>query len=230
MILEPIFDKLILPIIDEKISAYRIRQNFENAVELLASKETATFQKGISTIQNLLKGNAFSIQEAIDAVTDSLRNHIGLGAPYDEAFNPAVRSALLFLSSLPKRDINDWPYNVELPNIRIKNMVLHCVNFEHIVMYDSEFIKTDFSRSSFKNCDLGGCQFVNKSSVEWCDFENAKLNVSFLTGKATTFADTLLCGSNLELADIANCRIQVVDGTNMEKVYENHKGAVEFLN
>jgi hypothetical protein len=230
MILEPIFDKIILPIIDEKISAYRTRQNFEDAVELLAGKETATFQKGISTIQNLVKGNAFSIQEAIDAVTDSLMKHIGVGAPYDEAFNPAIRSALLFLSSLPKRDVNNWPYNVELPNIRLQKLAIHCVNFENFVMYDSEFIQTDFSRSSFRNCDLGGCQFVNKSSVEWCDFANARMNVSFLTGKATTFADTLLWGSNLETADIARCRIQVVDGTCMEKVHLQHKEAVEFLN
>lgn len=170
MFLESIFNKMILPVIDEKISAYRTRQNFEDALELLSSKEAKTFQKGISTIQNLFKINSFPTQEAIDAITSSVRCHIGLEESYDEAFNPAVKSALLFLSSLPKRDINNWPYNFELPNIRIMNMTLHCVNFEHFVMYDAEFINTDFSRSSFKNCDLGGCQFVNKSSVEWCFF------------------------------------------------------------
>lgn len=104
------------------------------------------------------------------------------------------------------------------------------MNFEYFIMFDSEFVQTDFSRSSFKNCDLGGCQFIGKTSVEWCNFENAKLNVSFLSEKASTFADTLLWGSNLEKADIAKCRIQVVDGTNMAKVYETHKEAVEFLN
>ena len=110
------------------------------------------------------------------------------------------------------------------------NITLHCMNFENFVMYDSEFVQSDFSRSSFKNCDLGGCQFIEKTSVEWCNFENAKLNVSFLSKRATTFADTLLWGSNLEKADIAKCRIQVVDGTNMDKVYETHREAVEFLN
>ena len=228
--LESIFNKIILPIIDEKISAYRLRQNFDDSIELLSNKEAKSYQKGILTIQNLLKSNAFSIQEAIDAVTSSLWDHTNIKASYDEQFNPAIKSALLFLSSLPKKDVNNWPYNIELPNIRLMNIALHCVNFENFVMYDSEFVQTDFSRSSFKNCDLGGCQFIQKTSVEWSNFENAKLNVSFLSSKATTFIDTLLWGSNLEKADIAKCQIQVVDGTNMDKLYETHKEAVEFLN
>ena len=160
--LESIFNKIVLPIIDEKISAYRIRQNFEDAIDLLSNKQTKSYQKGISTIQNLFKSNAFSIQEAIDAVTSSLRGHLNLKGSYDERFNPAVKSALLFLSSLPKKDVNNWPYNIELPKIRLMNITLHGINFEYFVMFDSEFVQTDFSRSSFKNCDLGGCQFIGK--------------------------------------------------------------------
>jgi hypothetical protein len=228
-LLQLIFDRLILPIVDQKFQAFRIQSNFETAKKLLSSSDREEATKGLSIIRRLVRDDTLNLQEYYDSLCDFIRNTASKDKPYPQNWSPVIKSALILLCSLPKYDRNQWPYNIELSNILLDNLTLHCLNFENAALYDSVFRKVDFSRSSFKNCDLGGCQFIEASSVEWCNFQNSLMNVSFLSGNTTSFLGTRIWGSNLDEARIAKCIIQNVDHTNLEDLMRKHGSAIQMI-
>ncbi len=225
--LEIVFEKLVAPVIDEKIRALRHHRNFRTAQDCLMNGDPQRVQEGLAILRELLRAAHVTCQFYYDVLCSFLTERFSRGVHYGNEWNPVIRHTFSILCSLPTHDANGWPYNSEIPNLHLDSITLHCMNFANFVLYDSEFNRVDFSRSSFKNCDLGGCEFLN-SSVEWCDFGGAKLNVSFLSHRPTTFMGTRLWGTNLHEADIAKCRIQKID-TDLTRALELHSNTIELV-
>jgi Pentapeptide repeats (8 copies) len=213
-LLDSIFDKLVAPVIDRRLQALRAQKNFDSGRQYLNTGIGGEATKGLAIIRRLCEENPLNLQEYIDVLCQFVRARANPQENAEGDWNALLRSALLLICSLPRYDRNKWPYNIDLANIRLSNMGLQRLNLENAVLFDSVFHKVDFGRSSFRNCDLGGCMFEAGSSVEWCDFEGSLMNRSFLSGKITTFTGTRLWGCNLEKARIDLCRMQIVDGYN----------------
>ena len=228
ILIESIFNHLVAPIIDEKLQGLRIQKNFAAARDQLSSSDNGEVMDGIAIVRQLVKSNPPDLQEYYDLLCGFIRSKAGRENPPQSSWGPTMRAALVLLCSLPKYDRNQWPYNIEIWNIALSDLTLHGLNLENVVMWDCLFRKVDFSRSSFKNCDLGGAVF-ERSSVEWCNFAGSKMNVSFLSGTPTSFLSTRLWGSNLEDADIARCRIQKCENWDLQAVSKKFGERVEIV-
>ena len=228
ILIDSIFTRLVAPIIDEKLQGLRIQRNFDTARQLLASYKSSEAMQGLAIVRQLIRNNPPDLQEYYDLLCGFIRSKAGRENPPQEGWGPALRSALILLCSLPKYDRNQWPYNIEIWNICLSGIALHCLNLENAVLFDCLFRQVDFSRTSFKNCDLGGTVF-ERSSVEWCNFTGSRMNISFISGTATSFLTTRLWGSNLQDADIARCRIQKCDGWDLQAVSRKFGERVEIV-
>jgi hypothetical protein len=206
----------------------RIQRNFNAARQLLSSADSDKAAQGLSIVRQLIKNSPPDLQEYYDLLCEFIRSKATRENPAPGIWEPALRAALTLLCSLPKYDRNQWPYNIELWNIMLCSSTLHGLNLENAVMFDCLFRKVDFSRTSFKNCDLGGTVF-ERSSVEWCNFAGSQMNVSFLSGTATSFLNTRLWGCNLQDANIAKCRIHKCDGWDLQMVDRKFPGLVEIV-
>lgn len=229
ILVDSIFDNLILPIISREYQAYRIQRNFESAREMLASQSDIECGKGLSIIRRLCQDNPINLQEYIDLLCGFVREKTGRQQSSLGAWKDLVRSAMILICSLPRYDRNNWSYNLDLTNLRLTDIALQRLNLENAVLYDSIFHNVDFGRSSFKNCDLGGCIFEASSSVEWCDFEGSLMNRSFLSGSTTSFFKTRLWGCSLEKAKIDCCRVEVIDGFDLGPALNRHDGRIEVV-
>ena len=226
---DSIFDRLILPVIDRKFQAYRTQSAFDSARELLKCHTVSECAKGLSIIRQLCLDNPVNLQEHIDLLCEFVRDKANRKQEKLGVWSSSVRSALILICSLPRYDRNNWSYHLDLSNIRLNHLKLQRLNLENAVLFDSVFHNVDFGYSSFKGCDLGGSVFEESSSVEWCNFSNSLLNCSFLTRTTTSFLDTRLWGSNLEAARIDCCKIQVVDGYNLQPVQSRYGDRIQVV-
>ncbi|HYM76217.1 MAG TPA: hypothetical protein VE377_09590 [Candidatus Dormibacteraeota bacterium] len=224
---DSIFERLILPVIDQKVQAYRTQSAFDSARELLKSQSVSECLKGLSIVRRLCLDNPPNLQEHIDLLCEFVRDKASRRQETLGAWGQGVRSALILICSLPRYDRNNWSYHLDLSNIRLNDLKLERLNLENAALFDSVFHNVDFGYSSFKSCDLGGSVFEASSSVEWCNFADSLMNCSFLTGVATSFFGTRLWGCNLEAARIDRCKVQVVDGYNVQPVLNRHGAKVE---
>ena len=226
---DSIFDRLILPVIDRKFQAYRTQSAFDSARELLKSESPVECLKGLSIVRELCLDSPINLQEHIDLLCEFVRDKANRKQEQLGVWASPVRSALILICSLPRYDRNNWSYHLDLSNIRLNDLKLQRLNLENAVLFDSVFHNVDFGYSSFKGCDLGGSKFEASSSVEWCNFTESLLNNSFLTHSMTSFFDTRLWGCNLEAARIDCCKIQVVDGYNLQPVQSRYGERIQVV-
>ena len=211
-ILNLVSDVLLKPYFDEKLRALKYEKYFEYAGRLLAGDDAQKARKGLGILAELARNYPYRTQDIIDEICSFIKTRWSKERSYDEAWNGVLHSGLRILAGLPKKDHNQHPYYVELTQIRIRNMDLKGTNFEELVLWGSEFIRVNMTRSNFRGADLGGCIFSDETSVEWCDFSHALMNYSFLDKVCTTFDRARLWGSRFEDARIERCIMVISDG------------------
>lgn len=119
-----------------------------------------------------------------------------------ELFGVALRAVLDF----PRHDANGHGLNVDLHQLRLvspegSSMYLEKLNCDDVVLWGSEFVRVDFSRSTFRNCDLGSA-FFEDCGLEDLDMAGAKLAHSPLDERPTTFKASWMSRSNIEAAHV----------------------------
>ncbi len=251
-LLSPITDVILKPYLDEKFRALKYQQYLTYAQKLLGHKKTvslgkqtprkkarstlrkdiANAERGIGTLAELARSYPYNLQEIIDVLTSFIREKWHKNNAISDEWNPVLVKGLRILAAFPKKDHNGWPYHVELTQIRVgsvnESIKLQRLNLENFVLWGTEFVRADLAWSNFTNTDLGGCQFVSGSSVEWCDFSGALMNFSYLDKVCTTFDDTRLWGSQFETARIDKCRIHITDGFDVGTLIDKHGDRIEI--
>src|ERR1700730_12006666 len=230
-----IVEKSIIPYVDEKVRAVRYQRNFNYAQSILNYDEAkglkiwkivflsglihalernklSKTEKSLGIMAELARTYPYRTQEIIDEICRFIRTKWNKNTPPEEKWNKALVLALRILSSLPKMDQNKYPYYVELTNLRLRHIDLKGINFENFVLWQTEFVGVNMTRSNFRNTDLGGCTFTRQTSVEWSDFSGALMNVAFMSGVVTTFDQVQLWGSKFEESRIDKCKMIISDG------------------
>jgi len=245
-------DVLLRPYFDEKLRALKYQKYFAYAHDILHPEEAskspsglkevlaATFPslfeqdevqracKALGILAELARNYPYRVQEIIDEICSFVRIRWHKDRPYAEKWNAALVAALKILFSLPKKDLNQHPYYVELTGLRIQQVDLKGANFENFVLWESEFINVNMTRSNFGNTDLGGCVFAAGTSVEWSDFSGALMNVAF-NGVPTTFDRALLWGSKFDEARIDRCKMMISDGFNTTEIKSKFGDRLEVV-
>jgi uncharacterized protein YjbI with pentapeptide repeats len=231
-----IVEKSIVPYVDEKVRAVRYQRNFNYAQDILNYDQSqkglrvwktllltglihalerdklSKTEKSLGIMAELARNYPYRTQEIIDEICRFIRNKWNKNTAPAEKWNKALVLSLRILSSLPKMDQNKYPYYVELTNLRLRHIDLKGINFENFVLWETEFVGVNMTRSNFRNTDLGGCTFTRQTSVEWSDFSGALMNVAFMSGVVTTFDQVQLWGSKFEESRIDKCKMIISDG------------------
>ena len=231
-----ILEKSIVPYVDEKVRAVRYQRNFNYAqrilnhdqaqkglrvwktllltglIHALERDKLSKTEKSLGIMAELARNYPYRTQEIIDEICRFIRKKWNKNTTPAEKWNRALVSSLRILSSLPKMDQNKYPYYVELTNLRLRHIDLKGINFENFVLWETEFVGVNMTRSNFRNTDLGGCTFTRQTSVEWSDFSGALMNVAFMSGVVTTFDQVQLWGSKFEESRIDKCKMIISDG------------------
>jgi uncharacterized protein YjbI with pentapeptide repeats len=228
-----ILEKSIVPYVDEKVRAVRYQRNFNYAQRILKAQKglrvwktllltglihalerdkLSKTEKSLGIMAELARNYPYRTQEIIDEICRFIGKKWNKNTTPAEKWNRALVSSLRILSSLPKMDQNKYPYYVELTNLRLRHIDLKGINFENFVLWETEFVGVNMTRSNFRNTDLGGCTFTRQTSVEWSDFSGALMNVAFMSGVVTTFDQVQLWGSKFEESRIDKCKMIISDG------------------
>ena len=126
-----------------------------------------------------------------------------------------------------KKDQNQHAY-IELTGIIVHGVDLKGINFENFVLWETEFIGVNMTRSNFRDTDLGGCLFRKGTSVEWSDFSGALMNRAF-NGVVTTFDQALLWGSRFAEARIDLCKMIISDGFDTKDIQAKFGNKLEVV-
>ena len=248
-----IVEKSIVPYVDEKVRAVRYQRNFNYAQSILNYDEAqnglkvwkilllsglihalerdklSKTEKSLGIMAELARNYPYRTQEIIDEICRFIRKKWNKNATPEEKWNEALVLSLRILSSLPKMDQNKHPYYVELTNLRLHHVDLKGINFENFVLWETEFVRVNMTRSNFRNTDLGGCTFARQTSVEWSDFSGALMNVAFLSGVVTTFDRVQLWGSKFEESRIDRCKMIISDGFDVTPIKAKFGDRLELV-
>lgn len=217
-LLKLVSDVLLKPYFDEKLRALKYDRYFKYAVRLLAENDVDRACQGLAVLAELARTYAYRTQEVISAICDFLKRRWAKSQPFDASWNRALVAGLRILSALPKKDSNEHPYYVEVTQIRAQELELKGINFENFVLWGTDFIDVNMTRSNFRNTDLGGCRFLHGTSVEWSDFSEAMMNFSFVDEIATTFDGARLWGADFSEARIDCCNMVISDGFDAQPI------------
>lgn len=174
--------------------------------------------KALGVLTELARNYPYRTQEIIDEICLFVRKKWNKRQDaVGKDWSSVLALALRILAGFPKKDQNQYPFYIELSGLRVQNIDLKGINFENFVLWETEFIGVNMTRSNFRNTDLGGCVFAQGTSVEWSDFSGALMNVAF-NGVVTTFDRALLWGSKFEESRIDRCRMIISDGFDMTNI------------
>lgn len=224
-----ITDVLLKPYFDEKLRALKYSEYFDYAGRLLKKADPGKAGKGLAVLAELARNYPYRTQELIDAVCSYLKKRWSKQAPYDEDWNGVLGSGLRILAGFPKKDVNQHPYYVEITQVLIRNLDLKGINFENFVLWGTEFVNANMTRSSFRNTDLGGCLFTEGTSVEWSDFSGALMNFSYMDMECTTFDRARIWGSRFEDARIDRCKMIISDGFDAKDLKDRFGDRLELV-
>lgn len=205
LILKPFFSEKI------RVIKYDSQLQLIKSVKLVQSADPQKNIEGISLLQELAISYPYKRQELINFLQEYLRKTFPQNKEIDKKYLPVLEHAIRTITTIPRHDDNGYPLNIDIHQIRIEHLDLANTNFEGISLWGGQFIDVTFSRSNFKNADLGGTQFT-RGGLEYAKFEGAKITGSFMdqeNGRArpTRFIKTRLYGSTLEKAMIDNCEL-----------------------
>ena len=213
---------ILKPFFSEKIRVIKYESQWIRAVDLLRSSDPEENIGGISLFQEL----ALSYPYKRQVIINTLQNYLMDAYPQDKEINKnylkVLEQAIRTITTIPRHDDNGFPLNIDIHKIRIERLDLSGTNFQDISLWGNQFVRVIFSRSSFKNSDLGGTQFID-CSLEYSDLEGARLTRSFMdkengVSRPTRFKDTKLFKSTIEKADMDSCEISGFTDIEVDKL------------
>jgi hypothetical protein len=186
-------------------------RQFDAAKKLMASGDPKQEMEGISALPELAEAHPLKRQELIDSLSKFLIKRFPQDKAIAAQYRPVLAHAIGTLTHLPRKDKNDHPLNIDIRQIRLEGLDLPNTNFEGVVLWGGRFIDVNFSRSTFRNADLGGTQFV-QCSLEYADLADARLTGSYEDeenghSRPTRFIATRLYGSTIDKARMDNCEL-----------------------
>jgi uncharacterized protein YjbI with pentapeptide repeats len=168
---------------------------------------------GIRSMYQVAKENDKYHPEILNFLTTFIRKR----APWRPNFisdliEADTQEALSVIGSIPKSDNRGNPYQIDLQNVDISGAILEGANLERVVLWGSNLRKVRLAGANLKNADLGGVDFT-EASLERANLEGAKLWYSAYKEplrpcifKGTLLAGTILKGSHLEAANMAEAK------------------------
>jgi hypothetical protein len=212
----------------QKTSTFAKRLTSMALVYFFESDKLKTTEKALGVIAELARNYPYRTQDIIDEICLFVGVRWSKDRNYEERWGSVLVTSLRILASFPKRDQNDYPYYVQLSGLRFTRIDLKGINFENFVLWETDFVRVNMTRSNFRNTDLGGCIFTGDTSVEWSDFAGALMNVAF-NGRVTTFDRVLLWGAEFEESRIDKCKMIISDGFDSAKIKTKFGDRLEIL-
>lgn len=190
------------------ITTCRIR----SARKKLKTGNPKRIRHGVQMLLEIAIAKPFRRQEMIDMVVeDFFRRHFsskgGQAVPTPEPMAAVFVDTLKSVLGLPRTDDNHHSLNVDLHQIRLvsekgrESIYLEKMNFTGVELWGCDFTNVDFSRSTFKNANIGGACF-RSCGMEFVDLDNVKMNYSPLDQRPTIIEECLLAGSNIDKASV----------------------------
>lgn len=189
-----------------------------SAIRKLSSTKLPRVMRAVHTLIEIAGTQPTRRQEMVDLLAENFfRRRLTRG---DRQLDPTPKElveickvALRALLSLPRRDENGHGINIDLHQIRLvahEGIYLEKLNLQDVVLWGSEFVKVDLSRSTFENADLGGVRFV-QCGLEDVNMKNARLSYSYMDDRPTIIEDCNLARSSIDEALIIDAeRPQVI--------------------
>ncbi len=225
-----IVEILLKPFFSEKLRVFKYYDQKRTAERLLAGSDPGGMKKGLSLLFELGVSYPYRVQEVINKITGFLREKFSQEEPTRAELKDVLEFGIRSLTSMPRLDMNGFPYNIDIHQIGIADMDLTRTNFRFFSLWGCLFHNIIFSHSSFEEADLGGALFDN-CSLEYADLKGAKLCGSFMDeGRATRFMNTRLWGSNLGDAEIEFCDLHNADNIDLQPVQQKiNEGKLRIL-
>ena len=193
---------LVIAVIGGAITAY-LNENLKvlrtaflvaSATRKIKMKKPRTIKRGVNILIQIAIDMPYRRQEMIDLIVkECLRekfirreNPPATPAEMVEVFVDSLKAIL----NVPRENENHHRLNIDLHQIALvaengKSIYLQNMDFRDVILWGSEFVNIDFSRSNFENADLGGVLFAH-CGLEDLNLKNARMSFSFLDPKRPT--------------------------------------------
>jgi hypothetical protein len=198
----------LLTYLNENLSVLRTSLLIASARRKLATRKPGKVMRAIHTLVEIAQTRPTRRQEMVDIIVeDCFRRIFGRAGAAHGPTSPRLAelfvSALRALLSLPRVDENGHGLNIDLHQIALisemQPVYLEKMNFKDVVLWGSEFVKVDLSRSTFENADLGGVRFV-ECGLEDLEMKKARLSYSPLDRRPTMIHGSAVARSNIDEA------------------------------
>jgi hypothetical protein len=181
--------------LNENLKVLRTSFLIASAKRKLKTAKAETIKHGVDMLVEIAIDRPYRRQEMLDIIVQECfrdkfnRTHDNPPITPPDMVNVFLYSLKAILN-IPRENENHHSLNIDLHKIVLveeegKSIYLQKMNFKDVVLWGSEFINVDFSRSDFENSDLGGVRFVG-CGLEDLNLKNARLSYSYLDPKRPT--------------------------------------------
>ncbi|MFN9868582.1 MAG: pentapeptide repeat-containing protein [Pseudanabaena sp.] len=185
---------IITTYLNENIKLLRTSFLIASATRKIQTKKPKTIKRGVNILVQIATDLPYRRQEMINIIINEC-----IRKKFRRQENPPVTSSEMvevFIDSLnsilniPRENENRHRLDINLHQIALvaekgNSIYLENMDFRDVVLWGSEFVNVDFSRSNFENSDLGGVLFKH-CGLEDLNLKNAKMSFSFLDPRRPT--------------------------------------------
>lgn len=207
---------VLKPVFPENYRAVKYAALLATARKRLHSRSLLTIKNAFLVLSELTLSYPAHTQELIHTITGFIRSYLKRSNMPEHDKIEMVAHGLRLLLSMPRLDLNGFPYYFDLHQITIQDLDLTRSNFNFFSLWGCHFTNVLFSYSSFVASDLGGTFFEN-CNLEHVDVNSARMSTSPSDdGRPTRMIGTRLRGTNLGDADLEYCELQNIDNINLD--------------
>lgn len=184
----------ITAFLNENLTVLRTSYLVASATRKINTKKPNTIKRGVNILIQIAIDMPYRKQEMIDIVVKEY-----FRKKFNRRENPPVTppdmvevfvDSLKTILGVSRENANHYRLNIDLHQIALvaenkKSIYLENMDFRDVVLWGSEFVNIDFSRSNFENADLGGVLFA-QCGLEDLNLKNAKMSRSFLDPQRPT--------------------------------------------
>ncbi|SEM71759.1 Pentapeptide repeat-containing protein [Syntrophus gentianae] len=200
----------IFAALKENLNVLRTNLLITSAKRKIRKGHPRAVKRGVNMLAEIAIHMPYRKQEMLDIVTKEVfRNKFSYSGKVPPVTPPAMVEvfvdSLKAILGVPRKDENDHGVNIDLHKIALvakegESIYLEKMNFKDVVLWGSEFIRVDFSRSDFENADLGGVRFEN-CGLEDLNLKNTRMSFSFLEPeRPTILSNSIASRSNIDEA------------------------------